>query len=122
MLSSGGSDWKTIHVKRIDQETGETTGERGGGRSPGLGQPLQGWAAPTCNLLMRRRLQAACSCCGASPSRADCPLTPLHPDLEDKLDHVKFSVRWPLSGGVGCCRGGLLKRLWRVCLPWGYPS
>lgn len=31
MLSSGGSDWKTIHIKRIDQETGETTGmeERG---------------------------------------------------------------------------------------------
>ena len=26
MLSSGGSDWKTIHVKRVDQETGESQG------------------------------------------------------------------------------------------------
>lgn len=26
MLSSGGSDWRTIHLKRIDQETGEATG------------------------------------------------------------------------------------------------
>ena len=32
MLSSGGSDWKTIRVKRIDQETGEATGAVGGGR------------------------------------------------------------------------------------------
>lgn len=26
MLSSGGSDWRTIHVKRINQETGEAQG------------------------------------------------------------------------------------------------
>lgn len=28
MLSSGGSDWRTIHVKVVDQGTGGTTGER----------------------------------------------------------------------------------------------
>ncbi len=27
MLSTGGSDWKTIFVKRIDQETGESEGK-----------------------------------------------------------------------------------------------
>ena len=31
MLSSGGSDWRTIHLKRINQETGETEGELEGG-------------------------------------------------------------------------------------------
>lgn len=29
MLSSGGSDWRTIHLKRIDQETGEATDVEG---------------------------------------------------------------------------------------------
>lgn len=39
MLSSGGSDWKTIGVKRIDQATGEATGA-------GRGRPAEGEAGP----------------------------------------------------------------------------
>lgn len=93
MLSSSGSDWKTIHVKRINQETGETTGVEGRGRQWAVGRPPCLLAA--CRHLLRA---SGCSLAVALPLHVAQGFTVLPPcapqqaDLEDKLDHVKFSV------------------------------
>lgn len=107
MLSSGGSDWRTIHIKSINQETGETTGEPrpacgstagrrprlpadGGLRSAGLDAPQ----VPICQLSAFLPF-----CLDASILSS---LAHHHADLEDKLDHVKFSgITWTHDSKVG---------------------
>lgn len=109
MLSSGGSDWKTIHVKRINQETGETTGGAGGHlRAAGAWVGSDGWAVQGAPGASRSMPQP----CMSQLLTWLCPAL-LHTDLDEKLDHVKFSV------GSCIAQWGTVRHtgLWLLCMP-----
>ena len=115
MLSSGGSDWRTIYLKSIDQETGEATGGWVGARVGGwlhgwvggwVGGRVGGWAGGwaggremwgilrilECKLALPAHLQGRPQCCTTSPPRPSVPSA----DVEgERLEHVKFSgITW----------------------------